>query len=287
MAAPKQIFLHLGARGELGTGLELMLRRNTETIAASGLVWPSSRLHKPVLRRIMTEDHCPPEADLLAALEVAPETQRLFLSNQHAWASPQAVLQHGEIYQEAEARCAKLATAFPSWKVTLIIEIMPVHILLSRLDNDAVRAELEETDWWQLYEFSWRELALGIRNLAPDTEIRLIPTDLVPLRVLPLMERISGVTYSGRLNNETHLVFADLDPEGRKKLKRLNHDPELKGKHIPLSVLEGLLAEHDARDPEADAAALGIDQEHASLYQARFRDDVEKLRDTAGIVVEV
>lgn len=278
MSNDKRIFLHLGARGNLGPALELVLRRNPEINSKSGLTCPVEKVHKPVLRELMSGKHFAGETKVLEALGVSHGSSRVFISNQHAWASPPNVLDKGDVYPQATKKCTALATAFPTWHVVLMIEIMPIHELLLSFENEQLNKAIKATDWADLYEFSWSELVKNISQRMPSISIEIIPRTVVPYRLAPILELVSGLSFPDRLNNEYHLAFHMADPIGRKLLKGLLHRADYRGKHLPDAELRVVTQHFSPHHSSAEANALGLDSQTRELFDLSYQSDLEKLR---------
>lgn len=277
MKPPKNMFLHLGGRGKLGPALELMIRRNSSDLQNSGFCAPSSRIHRPLLRKALDPSPTLSETDLLQSLAIAPGCQSVFISNQHAWASPDSVISRNEVYPDAKRKSANLAAAFPSLDVTLLIEVSPLPTLLSSFENEELLRKVKSTSWAELYEFSWAELARQILVLAPRINIEILPCEVVPRRLAALMAMITGQPLKARLRNEYHLVFEGLSPKGRMILKRLLNLDIYRGQHLPEIELDRLATEALPSLATDLLNELGMDQQTCDVLNMNYRKDLSRL----------
>ena len=285
MSNDKQVFLHLGARGNLGPALDLVLRRNLGIVSKSGLSSPTKKAHKPALRELMSGIRSEGETKLLDVLGISHGSTRILISNQHAWASPPTVLVKGEIYPNATEKCVALAAAFPTWNAVLMIEVMPVHELLLSFDSDQLNKKIKVTDWADLYEFSWSELVKKVRQRMPYLSIEIFPRTVVPYRLAPILEMISGLHLPDRLKNEYHLAFRMSDSTGRKLLKELLHKGAYSEKHLPENELRELAKHLSPHHIDTVASGLGFDRQTIELFDQSYQKDLEELRDLALVRV--
>ena len=281
----KTILIHVGARGRLGLSVERILRSNDMSSRVPTFACPPKELQKSALRLAVSSQTPVSRNDLFETLELDSNKQRIFLSNQHIWASPENVLKKGELYSEAEIRCAAIARSLSEWKIIFILEVMPVHTLLYRFRGEKFRQEARNSSWWQLYDFSWYELVKSTLMSSPEVEVALVPTEYLALYQKRLVELIVGKNFPGRLKNDLHLLKRSIDKRGEKLLDAEIANSENNGSSISLEVLQNILEEYGIETSNGSKPEIEFSLDDTSLFDAKYEQDLKKISELEGAML--
>ncbi|MEO1025403.1 MAG: hypothetical protein AAFX07_07590 [Pseudomonadota bacterium] len=260
----------LGPQTSLSLALNAIIRDHKHALQKAGLNSLPSRFASPILRHAI--DDRPLEVRRIEFLDSLPKLPT-FLSAVNFFGPPHEGLAKREMFPRAEQSLARLAEVAPDMRICICVDTLPAFFLASA--SEILEARVQNTPWEALFELSWADLALEVKDAMAGSEIVI----LTPKAALK-PETLRSLVGKGALAPDL-LLKSQVSETGRAVLDRMEPEQVSDSK-----VIADLYSSFSTRPKRHDIETrLGLDRVTQLLLQQRFDEDVAVMQSMPGISV--
>lgn len=271
------IIFHIGARGAFGIHLNHVLNTNKQFFESCSVCSPAEAVYKPIFRDIINGkfNPLPDEHILYDFLEPTGLFDRMILSNQHYWTSPENIVVNNIFYPEAAPRLEKLAEIFITTKIKLVLEIECLSTFFPQFEDTKLGNTLSNMSKEVILKISWFELVNRMALAFPNAEIEIIVAEIAPIIFPEIIESFVGRQLPKTFTGAHRYLARSLNNAGQKRLAGLLPTSGLYGDGISQEKAQMLLANFEVNPDNAFwCGRNGWDKDFLDLLNQNYRRDI-------------
>lgn len=277
-----EIAFHIGANCTDDDRLLKSLLKNVDGFSEFGVKVPGPGKYRRLIREtIQNLNGAAPDPGtrdiLIDSIVSGDHPNRLVLSNSNFICVPNRIFDHGEFYEQAEAKLRGLKNLFPDDELEIFMSLRNPATFLPQVLQLSKAATLDTyLKGFYPTHIKWSDVVRRIRHVLPDAKITIWCNEDTPLIWAELIRKIAGVDGYTQISGGFDLLSSIMSPDGMNRfLKYLKAHPPNTGTQ-KRRIIAAFLGKYAIDDQIEEVIDLpGLDSQMLETLSEIYDQDVD------------